>query len=67
MAEGDVNGDGTTDIIVAAGAGGGPEVKVIEGTKLSQTVASYKGTNFSLLNNTFSPFDPSFLGGVFVG
>jgi hypothetical protein len=51
VAVGDVNGDGVSDIIVAAGAGGGPEVKV------------FSGKDYSLLYDFFA-FDPSFTRGV---
>jgi hypothetical protein len=54
VAGGDVNGDGAADIIVGAGAGGGPEVKVFDGTS---------GT---LLQDFFA-FAPNFTGGVSVG
>ncbi|HUR55544.1 MAG TPA: FG-GAP-like repeat-containing protein [Gemmataceae bacterium] len=49
----DVNGDGTPDLIHAAGPGGGPEVTVIDG-KTGARVAS------------FLAFEPTFTGGVFV-
>jgi FG-GAP-like repeat len=53
VAAGDVNGDGLTDVIVGAGPGGGPNVKV------------YDGKTGSLLQSFFA-FDPSVMGGVFV-
>jgi uncharacterized repeat protein (TIGR01451 family) len=53
VAVGDVNGDGVPDIITAAGAGGGPHVKVFNGTDLS-VIAS------------FFAYDAAFTGGVFV-
>jgi hypothetical protein len=55
VAAGDVNGDGRADIIVAAGPGAGPHVKVFN--------TSVDGG--TLLN--FAPYDSSFLGGVYVG
>ncbi|HEX9375604.1 MAG TPA: VCBS repeat-containing protein [Actinomycetota bacterium] len=54
VAAGDVTGDGNADIIVGAGAGGSPHVKVIDGT--SNTVV------FS-----FFAYSAGFTGGVFVG
>jgi hypothetical protein len=51
VAAGDVNGDGRADIVVGAGAGGGPHVKV------------FNGIQGNLLHDFFA-FDPSFQGGV---
>ncbi len=50
----DVIGDGLADLIVAAGPGGGPHVKV------------RGGVNGSLFSS-FYAYDPTFSGGVFVG
>ena len=54
VAAGDVNGDGIADIIVGAGEGGGPEVKV------------FNGANLNLLADFFA-YDPTLRGGVRVG
>ncbi|RIK74189.1 MAG: hypothetical protein DCC68_23530 [Planctomycetota bacterium] len=53
VAAGDVNGDGLSDIITGAGAGGGPHVKVFDG----QTGAEIR---------SFLAFAPASGGGVFV-
>jgi len=50
----DRDGDGLADVVVGSGPGA-PAV-----------VASFKGTTLASIGQ-FSPFDPSFLGGVFVG
>jgi hypothetical protein len=55
----DVNGDGKADIITGAGPGGGPHVRIFDGS-----------TGLQLQLNTmdsFMAFSPSFSGGVFVG
>jgi FG-GAP repeat len=53
VAAGDVNGDGTADIITGAGPGGGPHVKVFDGGTLA-------------LLRSFFAYDAGFAGGVFV-
>lgn len=53
VAVGDVTGDGKSDVVVAAGAGGGPAVKVYNG----QTGAEIR---------SFFAYDPAFTGGVSV-
>jgi hypothetical protein len=63
VAAGDLNGDGHADIITGAGAGGGPHVKAISGTKLTQLLANAEIADTALLASFFA-YDPSFLGGV---
>src|SRR5262249_6861776 len=53
VATGDVNGDAVDDIIVGAGAGGGPAVKVYDGVTGAEV-------------RSFFAYDPGFTGGVFV-
>jgi len=65
VAVGDVNGDGVPDIIVAAGPGGGPHVKIIDGTKLSMVDGNGEIDNAALLGQ-FYAYNPFFGGGVFV-
>jgi hypothetical protein len=53
VAAGDVNGDGTPDIVTSAGPGGGPNVRV------------FSGTTGAKIQDYFA-YDPTFTGGVFV-
>ena len=50
--DGDVNGDGFADIVVGAGAGGGPDVRV------------YSGANPAILLRDFFAYNTNFTGGV---
>jgi CSLREA domain-containing protein len=65
VAVGDVNGDGVPDIIVAAGPGGGPHVKVIDGTKLGMIDGNGEIDDAAVIHQ-FYAYAPSFMGGVFV-
>ena len=57
VAAADFNLDGRAEIITAAGPGGGPRVRIFDGT----------GNPFvGAISNSFLAFDPSFHGGVFV-
>ena len=51
VAAGDVNGDGTIDVVTGAGPGGGPHIR------------AFSGKNASVLANFFA-FDPNYRGGV---
>jgi hypothetical protein len=53
VAAGDVNGDGRADIIAGAGAGGGPQVTVFDGSSLTMLAS-------------FFAYNPSLSGGVHV-
>jgi hypothetical protein len=53
VAQGDVNGDGVFDLIVAAGRGGGPHVKIFDGVTLN-------------LIGSFFAYTTTFTGGVSV-
>jgi hypothetical protein len=65
VAIGDVNGDKVADIICGPGAGGGPQVIVVDGTKFSQLLSNGQIANAALLASFFA-FQPTFTGGVFV-
>jgi streptogramin lyase len=52
VSAGDVNSDGFADIVVGAGAGGGPEVRV------------YSGANPAILLSDFFAYNTNFTGGV---
>jgi hypothetical protein len=65
VAMADVNGDGVADLILGAGPGGGPHVKVVDGTKLNQLQANGEIADSALLASFFA-YDAGFTGGVFV-
>ena len=54
VAFGDLNGDGTQDLIVGTGPGGGSQIRILDGRLFTDLVPS------------FSVFESSFTGGVFV-
>lgn len=65
VAIGDVNGDGTLDVITGPGRGGGPQVTVVDGTQFGQLQTNGQIAVSALLAN-FYAFAPTFTGGVFV-
>jgi hypothetical protein len=62
----ELNGDGVADIVTGAGPGGGPHIKVIDGTQLSNLQPNREIADAVLLDSFFA-FDSAFTGGVFVG
>jgi hypothetical protein len=54
VAAGDVDGDGSADVITGAGAGGGPHVRIFSGQNLPQVL------------NDFFAFNDNVTGGIFV-
>jgi CSLREA domain-containing protein len=65
LAAADINGDGHADIVTGAGSGGGPHVKVIDGTKLGDLQNNAEIADSALLAQ-FYAYSPLFPGGVFV-
>jgi hypothetical protein len=65
VAVGDVNGDGTSDIIVAGGPGPSVPVRVIDGTKLALIPPRGPIPAAALLGNFFA-YQAGFTGGLFV-
>jgi hypothetical protein len=65
VAAGDVNGAGVVDIICTPGAGGGPHVKVIDGSKLGLVGPDGAVADEAVLASFFA-YDPAFRGGVTV-
>jgi hypothetical protein len=63
IAVADVNGDGHLDVICAAGPSGGPHIKAIDGTKLSQVDANGVIQDAALLFSFFA-YASTFTGGV---
>jgi murein DD-endopeptidase MepM/ murein hydrolase activator NlpD len=62
-AVGDVNGDGTPDLAVAAGFGGGPQVTLINGTK-AMTTNGFRAADH--LTGDFFAFDQALRNGAYV-
>jgi predicted outer membrane repeat protein len=65
VAVADINGDGVSDIIVGAGAGGGPEVRVFDGAKLGELQADGELVPDAVIVS-FYAYNPNFTGGVSV-
>jgi hypothetical protein len=66
VANADLNADGVVDIITGPGPGGGPQIKVVDGTMLSNLQTNMEIASGALLDNFFA-FGPSFSGGVMIG
>lgn len=66
IATGDVNGDGVTDIIIGAGAGGGPRVSVIDGRRIGLLKDVNQIADPSAYLANFFAYDWEFTGGVTV-
>jgi hypothetical protein len=65
VALGNVNGDGRADIVVAAGPGGGPHVRVISGANLDLLAPTGEISDTAVITSFFA-FPPTFSGGLTV-
>jgi trimeric autotransporter adhesin len=65
-AGGDFNNDGVPDLMTGAGPGAGPHVRVIDGSRMTQTNPDGQISDPATLDSFFA-FDPAFRGGVRVG
>ncbi|AWM41150.1 FG-GAP repeat protein [Gemmata obscuriglobus] len=63
VAAGDFNADGLADVVVGAGPGAAPHVKIIEATSLLRVGSDGQIAGPALLASFFA-FDPTFRGGV---
>jgi hypothetical protein len=70
VAMADVNADGVPDVITAAGGGGGPHVKVFDGTSVANLFDPTRPSPAVVIKLTelysFFAYDPNFRGGVSV-
>lgn len=66
IAAGDVDSDGTPDLLVAAGFGGGPRLALFDGSRLFDPLAAVVGTQPPKLVGDFFVFEPELRNGVFV-
>ncbi|MCA9068620.1 MAG: FG-GAP repeat protein, partial [Planctomycetaceae bacterium] len=62
VAAGDVNGDGTPDIITAPGPGGGPHIQVFDGVTVASGASVFPTDSI----RSFFAYGPSFTGGLSV-
>ncbi len=63
VATGDITGDGTPDIITGAGPGGGPNVRVFDGSMMQVTTTP---VDIGGPLGNFFPYSVNFTGGVYV-
>ena len=61
----DITSDGQADLILSAGPGGEPHVKVVDGLKLGQLQANGQIADSAMLSSYFTA-DPGFSGEVFI-
>ena len=66
VAVGDVNGDGFADVIVGAGAGGGPRIRVLNGAAIRTQGLNYNPSNPGGVIADFFAFESTQRGGAYV-